>query len=252
MAIPFCKLILYNQPMFKGKTVSLVFPVKNEKENLANAINSFKKIKVFDEIIVVDNNSTDGSDKIAKKHGAIVVIEKNPGYGFALRKGIEKTSGDYIVLCEPDGTFFAPDSLRLLERIDKYDMVSGSRTNKKYIKKGANMGLFLRSGNMLLAKFMQLTYGLPSLSDCGCTFRVIKKPLAKKLLNQFTVGQSYFLSELVVLAALNNAKILEIPVSYYKRQGTSKITGSKKRALGVGLKMFKTILKYRIKPNTKR
>jgi len=233
--------------MFEGKTLSLVFPAKDEEENIGSAISDFKKLKIFDEIIVIDNNSKDKTAKIATRKGAKIVNETKAGYGFALRKGLKIAKGDYIVLCEPDGTFSSKDSLKLLKYIQKYDMVAGSRTNPKFNTKSSNMGLLLRYGNIFVAKLMQLLFSLPSLSDCGCTFRVIKKGQVKKINSKFSVGGSHFLPELVILNKLNDGTIYEIPVHYSKRIGTSKITGSKIKSVQVGLNMIFLIFKYSIK-----
>lgn len=232
--------------MFKGKKVSLVFPAFNEEKNIAKAIDDFKSVKLIDQIIVVDNNSSDKTALIAQKAGAKVIKETKQGYGFALRRGMEKASGDYIILSEPDGTFVPPDTEKLLSHIEKYDMVTGTRTNPKYFTKEANMGLFLRFGNIAVAQLMQFFYGTGPLSDCGCTFRVLRKSLVKKILPKFTVGGQHFLSELVVLTALSSKTILEIPVRYQKRIGRSKITGSLKTSIIVGLRMVGVILKYKL------
>lgn len=234
--------------MYKHKKVSLVFPAYNEEENISEAIKDFQSIKLVDEIIVVDNNSKDKTSDMARKEGAIVVLEKDQGYGFALRRGMKEARGDLIVLCEPDATFSAGDLPKLLSFIDKYDLVMGTRTNKKYIQKGANMGLPLRLGNISVAKFMQLLYGLGNISDCGCTFRVFKKSIVEKILPYLSVGGSHFLPETVVLTKISGGKIIEIPVHYGQRIGKSKITGSFKNSVKVGLNMVGIILKYKFNP----
>lgn len=232
--------------MFKKKRISLVFPAYNEAENIGQAVKDFKNLKLLDEILVIDNNSRDQTATIAKKNGARVIKETKQGYGFALRRGLEKAKGDYIILCEPDGTFTAKDLVKLLKYIENFDMVTGTRTNKKFIKKRANMGFGLLWGNILLAKCIQILYRTNPLTDCGCTFRILEKPLAKKILPHFTVGGSYFLSELAVLSALAGAKIKEIPVHYGQRIGTSKITGSFKKSVLVGWNMAKIVFGYRL------
>ncbi|OGH16046.1 MAG: hypothetical protein A3C30_00680 [Candidatus Levybacteria bacterium RIFCSPHIGHO2_02_FULL_40_18] len=234
--------------MYKGKRVSLVFPAYNEGKNIEAAIKDFQSIKFVDEIVVVDNNSRDKTPEIAKKAGTLVVLEKNQGYGFALRRGMKEATGDLIVLCEPDATFSAEDLPRFLSLTDKFDLVTGTRTNKRYIRSGANMGFFLRVGNISVAKFMQLLYGLNNVSDCGCTFRVFKKSLVEKIIPHLSVGGSHFLPETVVLSKLAGGKIIEIPVHYGPRIGESKITGSFRRSVKVGLNMLGTILKNKINP----
>jgi glycosyltransferase involved in cell wall biosynthesis len=231
--------------MYKTNKVSLVFPALNEEKNIARAIKEFKKIKIFDEIIVVDNNSKDNTAKIARKNGVKVVNEAKRGYGYALRKGMAKARGDYIILSEPDGTFDARDALRLVKDLDKYDLVTGTRTNKDFIEEGANMGRLLRYGNMAVAKIMQVLFQTPNLSDCGCTFRAMKKSAVKAILPRLTVGGSHFLPETIINCAIMGFRILEVPVHYRARVGESKITGSKVRSIKVGWNMLKLILKYR-------
>src|SRR3990167_7934723 len=203
--------------MYKGKRVSLVFPAYNEGKNIEAAIKDFQSIKFVDEIVVVDNNSRDKTPEIAKKAGTLVVLEKNQGYGFALRRGMKEATGDLIVLCEPDATFSAADLPKLLALINNSDLVMGTRTNKRFIHNGANMGLFLRLGNISVAKFMQLLYGLSNISDCGCTFRVFNKSIAEKILPHLTVGGSHFLPETVALTKLAGGKITEVPIHYGQR-----------------------------------
>ena len=234
--------------MYKGKKVSLVFPAFNEEEYIAYAISDFEKLRIIDEIIVVDNNSTDDTSKIAKRNGAKVVSEKKQGYGFALITGLKETKGDFIFLCEPEGTFVAKDVLRFLNKIKNYDAVFGTRTNSNFISKRANMGILLRFGNIFLAKFIQVLYSANfSISDCGCTYRLMKKEVVKKILPKLSVGGSYFLAELLTLSILGDFKIAEIPVHYGVRVGQSKITGSMRRAMLVGLGMLYMVLKYRLK-----
>lgn len=234
--------------MYNGKKVSLVFPTYNEEKNIAQAIDDFQKLHIIDEIIIVDNNSKDATAIIAKKKKVTVITEKRQGYGYALQKGMKEASGDYIMLCEPDNTFLAKDALRLLKQMSTNDMIVGTRTNPRYIEKGANMHFLLRMGNISLAKIISLLYNPRIyLTDCGCTFRVMKKAVCKKILPLLTVGGSHFLSELIAVTLISGNKVLEIPVHYRKRVGESKITGSMRKAIVVGLKMFQVVALKRIK-----
>lgn len=234
--------------MYKNKKISVVFPAYNEEKNIANAILDFRRLKIVDEILVIDNNSKDKTSKIAKSKKAKVIKETKQGYGFALRRGLKEAKGELVVLCEPDGTFLAKDLLRLLKLTEKYDLVMGSRTNIKYIGKKANMRGALRFGNLILAKIMQILYSpKTSLSDCGCTFRVINRKSLKLINSKFSVGGSFFLSEFTVLSLLNGLSVIETPVSYRERVGESKITGSLIKSIVVGLDMFKIIFTYRFK-----
>ena len=101
-----------------------------------------------------------------------MVTETRQGYGYALRRGLREATGDIVILAEPDGTFIGRDVLKLLAYADDFDMVCGTRTTRELIWDQANMGWFLRMGNWTVAKLLQVLYGGPSLSDCGCTLRL--------------------------------------------------------------------------------
>ena len=168
------------------------------------------------------------------------------GFGKALRRGLREATGEYIVLAEPDGTFVAKDVVKLLAYADELDMVMGTRTTRELIWEQANMGWFLRVGNWAVAKLLQLLFDGPSLSDCGCTLRLIRREAAQKIAPQLTVGGSHFLPEMVILALLNGLRIVEVPVNYRARVGESKITGSRVTTLKVGGRMIGLILSYRL------
>jgi glycosyltransferase involved in cell wall biosynthesis len=233
--------------MWNGQTVSVVFPCYNEEEGIGRAVEDFFASGYIDEIVVVDNNSKDRSAEIVRATQARLIPETRQGYGFALRRGLQEASGDLIILAEPDGTFMGKDVLKLLAYSDDFDMVCGTRTTRELIWAEANMGIFLRLGNWIVAKMLEFLFNGPSLSDCGCTLRLIRRSTAQRLQPHLTVGKSHFLPEMVVLGLLSHARIIEIPVNYRERLGTSKITGSFKTAWRVGWKMITLIWSYRIR-----
>jgi glycosyltransferase involved in cell wall biosynthesis len=228
-----------------GHRVSVVFPAYNEEVGIAQAVADFGAIEAVDEVLVVDNNSRDATAHRAETAGARVVCEPRQGYGHALRRGMAEAQGEYVVLAEPDGTFIGKDVLKLLTYADDFDLVLGTRTTRELIWHGANMGWQLRWGNWLVAKLLQVLFGGPSLSDCGCTLRLIRRSAAERLLPRFTVGGSHFLPEMVCLALLARLRLVEVPVNYRHRVGQSKITGSMKTTVRVAMHMIGVILRYR-------
>jgi glycosyltransferase involved in cell wall biosynthesis len=230
-----------------GKTVSVVFPAYNEADNIARAVAEFRAVPAIDEVVVVDNNSRDGTGDLARAAGARVVVETRQGYGNALRRGLREARGDYVILAEPDGTFVAGDVVKLLAYADEFDMVMGTRTTRELIWDQANMGWFLRVGNVAVAKLLQLLFSGPSLSDCGCTLRLIRREALHKIVDRLTVGGSHFLPEMVVLSLLRGLRVIEVPVNYRGRVGESKITGSRATTVKVGTRMIGLILDYRLK-----
>ncbi len=232
--------------MFDGRTVSVVFPAYNEEAGIGEAVRSFFALDEVDEIVVVDNNSRDRTAELASAAGGRVVTETKQGYGHALQRGLAEATGDLVVMAEPDGTFIAEDVRKLLAYVDNADLVLGTRTTREMVWAGANMGFMLRWGNWGVAKLLQVLFNTPSLSDCGCTMRLIHKPALERIRGNLTVGSSHFLPEMVILARLAGLTIIEVPVTYRPRRGESKITGSFKTSTRVAVNMIRIIVRYRV------
>ncbi len=232
--------------MYGTRRVSVVFPAYNEAPYIRRAIEDFSIDGVVDEIVVVDNNSRDGTAEEARKTPARVVQETAQGYGHALRRGIREAQGEIVILAEPDGTFVGRDVLKLLAYSEEFDMVCGTRTTRELIWAQANMGWFLRIGNWVVAKMVQVLYGGPSLSDCGCTLRLARREALDRIQDDLKVGGSHFLPEMIIVGLKRNLKIIEIPVNYRGRVGESKITGSLEGTLRTGFRMIGLILRHRL------
>ena len=231
--------------MFEGRSVSVVFPAYNEEENIRIAVEDFFSSGVVDEVVVVNNNSRDRTAEEAGRTNARVVTETAQGYGHALRRGLREASGDLIILAEPDGTFMGRDVLKLLAYASDFDMVCGTRTTRELIWEQANMGWFLREGNVAVAKVLQVLHDGPSLTDCGCTLRLVHRKAVDRIVDDLTVGGSHFLPEMVILALKRGLRVIEIPVNYRGRVGESKITGTLTGTLRTGTRMILLILRLR-------
>jgi glycosyltransferase involved in cell wall biosynthesis len=231
--------------MFGSRTVSVILPAYNEERYIRAAVEDFLAHEVVDEVVVVDNNSRDQTAAEAGRTRARVVRETRQGYGYALQRGLSEATGDIVIMAEPDGTFVGRDVHKLLAYADDFDMVCGTRTTRELVWDQANMGWFLRVGNWTVAKMIQLLYGGPSLSDCGCTLRLTHRAALEKIRADLTVGGSHFLPEMVILGLKRRLRIIEVPVNYRGRVGDSKITGSLGGTLRTGFRMIGIILKYR-------
>jgi glycosyltransferase involved in cell wall biosynthesis len=232
--------------MYGSKTVSVVLPAYNEAPYIRRAIEDFFSLDVIDEVLVVDNNSKDGTADEARLTRATLVHERRQGYGYALRRGLRDATGDLIIMAEPDGTFMARDVLKLLAYSEDFEMVCGTRTTRELIWDQANMGWFLRLGNLVVAKILQILYGGPSLSDCGCTLRLTHREALARIQDDMTVGGSHFLPEMVILGLKKGIRLIEVPVNYRGRVGESKITGTLGGTLRTGFRMIGIILKHRL------
>lgn len=231
--------------MYKARRISVVLPAYNEIPGIASAVEAFRKLPEVDEVLVVDNNSTDGTGELAQKMGARVVLEKRQGYGYACRRGLQEADSDLIFIVEPEGTFDPQDLRRFLAFSEECDVVFGSRTWKSCIDQGANMGFSIRWGNRLVAKYLQWLHRGPRLTDVGCTFKMISKRAVLQIADSLQVGGPHFSPELMIALIRGGFKCAEIPVRYRKRVGISKITGNKFRAARVALRMIGLITRLR-------
>lgn len=234
--------------MWNGKTLSVVLPTYNEKDSIAATIRAFEQLGIVDDILVVNNNAAEGtSDKVALTT-AREVLEPRQGYGAAIRRGLAEVDTDLICICEPDGTFNPSDLMKLLPFTEDCDFVVGSRTVSNFIWDGANMGRFLQWGNWAVAKTIEVLFNTSYLSDVGCTFRVVSRHLVPGLLRDSRVHGSAFGLEMLMLALVVRDTVVQVPVNYHPRIGTSAVTGDTRTAIRLGLQMLWMVLTMRIRP----
>jgi glycosyltransferase involved in cell wall biosynthesis len=200
-----------------------------------------------DEVVVVDNNSKDRTGELAAGVGARVVRECKQGYGYASRTALSSARGDLVCVVEPDATFRAKDLYKLLAYAGEFDAVLGTRTSKACIWEGANMGWFLRLGNVAVAKLLEYLHNGPCLTDVGCTFKMIRKPVLDQIAPFLTVGGSHFSPALMIVLVRTGMRCIEVPVHYRRRRGDSKITGRLTRAIRLGVRMIALIAAYRLR-----
>ena len=230
---------------WRNKKISLILPTYNERDSIRQVIDQFNALGIFHEIIVVNNNAAHGTSGEVAKTQAIEVCEKVQGYGAAILRGFLEANGDLVAVCEPDATFVEKDIFKLLAYADSFDVVYGSRTMNDLIWDGANMGWFLRFGNWSVAKLMQVLFNTCSLTDVGCTFRLIHRMPMLRILEKAQVTSNFFGPEMMLLSILMKMKVVQIPVNYKDRVGTSSVTGSMRKALILGIQMIWLILSTR-------
>ena len=218
--------------MYKGKKISLILPTFNEKDSIKKVINEFEELEIVDEILVINNNAAKGTSYEIAGTSAIEIMESEQGYGSAIIRGFKESRGDLIVVCEPDDTFLA----------------TASRTYKELIWSGANMGWFLRFGNWVVAKLLEVLFNTNTLTDVGCTYRLVHRNVILELLPLFKIKSNFFGPEMMALGYIRKYKCIQIPVVYKERIGTSSVTGNLLKAFTLGIKMILLLftLKLRI------
>jgi len=232
--------------MWRGKTLSVVLPTYNEKDSIADIVRRFEALDVVDEVVVVNNNAAAGTSEEVAKTGAREVLESTQGYGAAIQRGLREVDTDLVAVCEPDGTFDPEDLHKLLPFTRECDTVVGSRTVGHFIWEGANMGWFLQWGNWAVAKLVELLYNTSSLSDVGCTFRVISRERKADLLRRSRLTGSAYGLEMLLLTVAQSAKLVQVPVNYHPRVGQSSVTGDLGKTVRLGTEMILLVLRTRV------
>ncbi len=207
--------------------ISIVIPALNEEGIVGKTVRTVPLDKLHEngletEIIVVDNASTDNTAKEAEEAGARVVLGSKRGYGNAYLKGFSEATGDIVVMGDADGTYPFQITYEFIQPILKgeADFVMGSRL-KGDIKEGAMPALHKYIGNPFLTWILNKLFGA-GISDAHCGMRAIKKDVLDDL--HLKSGGMEFASEMVIEAARKNVKIAEIPITYYPREGESKLS----------------------------
>jgi len=221
--------------------ISVIIPALNEQDSIGRVINDIPK-NMVGEIIVVDNGSIDNTAGIAQSAGARMVREPRRGYGAACLKGIESANHpDIIVFLDGDYSDYPEEMEQLIEPImqGRADLVIGSRT----LGSGGKKVLLPQAywGNKLATWLIYLLYH-HRYTDLG-PFRAIRFMALQKLnMQDKNFGWTV---EMQIKAVRNRLAIMEIPVKYRQRIGTSKITGTVAGTIKAGAKIIYTILSYR-------
>lgn len=225
--------------------IDVIIPAFNEETAVGNVIADIPKDWVR-EIIVCNNGSTDDTEEVARAAGATVLFQPLKGYGNACLKGMEHVANkpkseqpDIIVFLDADYSDHPEELIKLVEPIMKreMDMVIGSRALGQ-LEKGAMMPQQI-FGNWLATTLIKLFYGY-QFTDLG-PFRAIKyDKLVEMGMTDKTFGWTV---EMQVRAAKMGLNTCEVPMTYRKRIGVSKVSGTVKGTILAGHKILWTIFK---------
>ena len=208
-----------------SRGISVILPCLNEEASLGRVIElarrGIAKLGLPEDIIVVDNGSTDLSAQVARAHGARVLIQPHRGYGSALRKGFENVRYDIIVMGDADLSYDLSSLDLLVAPLLKgaADFVMGNRMHD--IQPGAMPRLHRYVGNPMLSATLRLLFHSNSVHDAHCGMRAITRRAYCRL-HCVTTGME-FASEMVVRAIRCNLRITERDITYRPRVGKSKL-----------------------------
>ena len=220
--------------------ISVIIPAFNEDRSIGKVITDIPK-ELVHEIIVVDNACTDRTVEVAESAGARVVREERRGYGYACLAGIATLNApDIVVFLDGDYSDYPAEMSMLVQPglSGEAEMVIGSR-----IRGTRQQGALLpqaRFGNALATFLIRLLFGV-HYTDLG-PFRAIRYDRLREMnMQDKTFGWTV---EMQVKAAKMGIRVCEVPVSYRKRIGQSKITGTVQGTIKAGYKILATIFRY--------
>ncbi|MGH7847495.1 MAG: glycosyltransferase family 2 protein [Candidatus Binatia bacterium] len=229
--------------------ICLIIPALNEEESLADVLAQVPATAV-DEIIVVDNGSTDCTAAVARCAGAQVVEEPRKGYGAACWSGFKASEdASILVFIDGDGSFNPGEIPRLTEPITKgtADLVLGSRTLGS---EGARAIPFhARLGNRLVGFIIGLVASI-RITDLGPFRAISRKTLENLNMQERTYGWP---CEMIIKAGKLGHRIVEVPVTYRPRTGgKSKVSGTIRGSIRAALVMLRVTARWSFwNPNTR-
>lgn len=234
-----------NASSFREGGIAVVIPALNEEQSIPLVLGDLSSAWV-DGVLVVDNGSSDRTAEVARAHGAEVVVEPRRGYGSACLRGLAELAGrpggppEVVVFLDADYSDH-PESLPLLVRpiLDgDFDFVLGSRLAG--CREPGAMPPQSVWGNRLACFLMRRLLGA-HYTDLG-PFRAIRWEALERLgMRDRDFGWTI---EMQIKAARHGLRIREIPVSYRRRVGKSKISGTVRGTILAGSKILLTIARY--------
>ena len=204
--------------------VSVVIPCLNEAENIEECVRrslaALAAAGIAGEVVVADNDSTDGSADLAVAAGARVVHERRRGYGSAYLAGFGAARGEYIVMLDADMTYPFDDIPKFVDALrDGAQLVMGDRMDN--IQPGAMHWMHRYIGNPLLSGTLNLFFRT-GVRDAHCGMRGFRRDILP-VLDLRATGME-FASEMVIRASKEKLDIREFPIAYHPRGGESKLS----------------------------
>ncbi len=216
------------------KTAVLI-PCYNESKTIQKVVNDFRKVLPDADIYVYDNNSSDGTDEIAKKAGAIVRYEKRQGKGNVIRTMFREIDADCYIMVDGDDTYPAEDAVKFREAVlnGKADMVIGDRLSSTYFTE--NKRPFHNSGNRIV-RFLINEIFKSDIRDIMTGYRAFSRQFVKSypvLSKGFEIE-----TEMTIHSLDKNFYLVELPIQYRDRPEGSE---SKLNTFSDGFKVIVTI-----------
>ncbi len=204
--------------MYRNLRISVVIPCFNEEEGIQHVLENMPAY--VDEVIVVDNNSTDATARVARAAGAQVIFEARKGYGSAYQAGLPRATGDIIATVDGDGTYPSYAIAPIVEKmiVQEWDFVSANRFP---LRTDGAMRLRNQFGNKVLTYVFRLLYGY-WIADSQSGMWVFRRACLDHI-HPTQRGMAF--SEEIKIEALQAAAVRfgEVHIDYRERIGETKL-----------------------------
>ncbi|MEY2720034.1 MAG: hypothetical protein RLZZ273_1400 [Bacteroidota bacterium] len=230
--------------MIAGQSIGVIIPALNEELSIGSVLEALPA--AFDTVVVVDNGSADATARIAASKGALVVHEKQRGYGAACLRGIAefaKNPPEIVLFMDADASDHPDDALHVATEVASgaCDFCIGSRSRGNHER--GSLTPVQRFGNWLSTTLMRWIWKAPY-TDLGPLRAIRYTTLVSMAMEDRTWGWTI---EMQIKAAMHRIRTVEIPVRYRVRIGSSKISGTVMGSVKAGTKIIATIAKYALR-----
>lgn len=241
------RTVVWAPPANPRLTVALT--AYNDEQSIAAAVQDFLAHPLVERVIVVDNNSRDGTARAAAAAGARVVQEQRQGYGWCLYRCLEEGAAqpdtELTLVCEGDLTFRAYDIDKFLAYIPHAEIVNGTRIVEQLRQGKTQLTTFMYYGNFFVGKLLEAKHiGQGTFTDVGTTYKLCCNETLRRLLPALNPEVNLeFNAHFLDVALREGVHLVECPVTFHGRVGASK-GGNRSNwtALLVGLRMIRGLV----------
>lgn len=215
--------------------IAVLIPCYNESATVAKVVRDYREVLPEATVYVYDNNSTDGTDELARAAGAVVRYERRQGKGNVIRTMFRDIEAQCYLMIDGDDTYPAEDARAMVDKVlvDGYDMVVGDRLSSTYFTE--NKRPFHNSGNVLVRKLVN-SFFKGNVTDIMTGYRAFSRLFVKS----FPVLSKGFEieTEMTIHALDKNLALTSVPVGYRDRPVGSE---SKLNTFSDGFKVLRTV-----------
>lgn len=229
--------------------LTVVLTAYNDESSVGAAVSDFRGHPLVERVLVVDNDSDDGTREAAARAGATVIREDARGYGHcvyrSLAEAVKYADTELVLLCEGDMTFRAYDIDKFLAYAPHAEIVNGTRIVEQLRDRDTQLSTFIYYGNFAVGKLLELKHiGRGTFTDVGTTYKLCRTEALERLLPHLDARVNLeFNAQFLDKALAAGIAVVECPITFFARVGRSKGgNASDARAMKVGLRMIAGLL----------